>query len=59
MSSVDGWYYIPSEEELMMKHLGLKIESALAQGTADEDKATAALEQHKTQMLERIDNEIS
>ena len=58
MTAINGWYYLPSEGQLWLKHLGLEIERVLAQGTADEDKATMDLELHKIQMLERIDNEI-
>jgi hypothetical protein len=59
MSSViNGWYYLPSEHQLFLKHLGLEMKAILAQGTADADKATMALEQHKLDMCRRIDNEI-
>ena len=58
MTAINGWYYLPTEHQLFLKHLGLDIKKRLAVGTADEDKATMDLELHKIQMLERIDNEI-
>ena len=57
-SAINGWYYLPTEHQLFLKHLGLDIKKRLAVGTTDEDKATMALEQHKLDMCRRIDNEI-
>ena len=58
MTAINGWYYLPTEHQLFLRHLGLEMKAILAQGTADEDRSKMALEQHKMDMCRRIDNEV-